>query len=160
MYAADALSCAAMADDIRNTDQTKLDVEAKVAAVIKYVPIIDKNERNKTISDPTMQILKNYIPHGWPETTKSSKNEVKPNFNHRTELVLFHDIEQKGEQTVISAQLRTNILEKIHAGHQGQEKCKRRTRGSAFGPGINKNIEGIVQECYMCMTDRSNRSNL
>ena len=43
MHAADALLHAAIADDIKNTDQTGLDVEAKVAAVIKYVPITGKN---------------------------------------------------------------------------------------------------------------------
>ena len=48
MHAADTLSCAAMADDIRNTDQTELDVEAQVATEIKYVPFTNKNERNKT----------------------------------------------------------------------------------------------------------------
>ena len=42
MHAANALSCAVMADDIRNIDQTELDVEAQVAAVIKYMLIADK----------------------------------------------------------------------------------------------------------------------
>ncbi len=42
MHAADALSCVAMAYDIRNTEQTELDTEAQVAAVINYVPITDK----------------------------------------------------------------------------------------------------------------------
>ena len=31
-----------MPDDIRNTNQTELDFEVQVAAVIKYVPITDK----------------------------------------------------------------------------------------------------------------------
>ena len=38
MHAVDA----AMADDIRNTGQTELKIEAQVATVIKYVPITDK----------------------------------------------------------------------------------------------------------------------
>ena len=42
MLSVDTLSRAAIADDIRNTDQTELDVEAQVAAAIKYVRITDK----------------------------------------------------------------------------------------------------------------------
>ena len=42
MPAADALSRTAMADDIKNTDQTEHEVEAQVAAVFKNVPITDK----------------------------------------------------------------------------------------------------------------------
>ena len=91
-----------------------------------------KDERNKTVTDPTMQILKNYITHGWSARIKSYKNEVKPYFNHKTELVLFHDIVLKGGRIVIPVKLRTNILEKIHAGHQGQEKCKRQARVFVF----------------------------
>ena len=72
MYAADPLSLTAMAHDIRNIDQTELDVEAQVAAMIKYVPITDKKKMNEikqtTVSAPTIQILKKYITHGWPET--------------------------------------------------------------------------------------------
>ena len=55
------------------------------------------------VSDPTMQILKNYITHGRPESIKSCKNEEKLYFNHRTELVLFPDIVLKGERIVIPA---------------------------------------------------------
>ena len=75
-----------------------------------------------------MEILKNYITPGRPEIIKSCKTEAKPYFNHRTEFVLFNDIELKGERDIIRAQLRTNIQEKIHAGHDVQEKCKRRAR--------------------------------
>ena len=62
---------------------------------------------------------KKLITHGWPKTIKNCKNEVTPYF--RTELVLFYDIILKKECIVIPALLRTNILEKIYAGHQGEE---------------------------------------
>ena len=65
--------------------------------------------------------------HDWPDTIKYCKTEAKSHFNHRTDMTLFHDIILKGERVVTPAQLRTNILEKNHTGHQGQEKCKRWT---------------------------------
>ena len=45
MHTADALSRAAMADNISNTDQTELDVESQVANICQ---LLTKNERNKT----------------------------------------------------------------------------------------------------------------
>ena len=44
MHAADTSSRVAMMDDIRNTEQTELDVEAQVAATITYVPITAKKK--------------------------------------------------------------------------------------------------------------------
>ena len=90
------------------------------------------NEKNMTVSDLTMQKQKHYITHVWQEIIKSSKNEVKHYFNHRTELVLFYNILLKGEHVIIPAQLRTNIVEKIYTDHQGQEKCKCQSRLSVF----------------------------
>ena len=155
MHAADTLSHAAIADDIRNTDLTELDIEDQVAAMIKYVPITDRKMnkiKRMTASELTMQILKNYITHGWPETIKSCKNEIKSYFNNGTELVLFYDIILKGECIIMTAQLRTNILEKIHAGHHDQEKCRFWAWVSIFWLGINKDIERIVQKSKLHMT--------
>ena len=42
MHAADPFTCATISDDTRNADQTELDIEAQLAAMIKYAPITDK----------------------------------------------------------------------------------------------------------------------
>ena len=97
--------------------------------------------KQMTVSDPMMQILKNHITHAWPETFKSYKTEVKPYFNYRTELVQYRDIVLKGERVVIPVQFKTNILEKIHVGHQVQGKFKCQYTVSVFWPDMNKDIE-------------------
>ena len=93
-----------------------------------------------------MQILTDFIIYGWLDTIKQCKKETRPYFIHRTDLTLFHILILR-ERIVVLAQLRTNIRQKLHAGHQGQEKCKCRVRVSVFGAGINKDIERVVQDC-------------
>ena len=45
---------------------------------------------------------------------------------------------------------RREILDRIHTGHQGIVKCKRRARGSCFWPNMNKQIEQMVASCGEC----------
>ncbi|GFN78566.1 Pol polyprotein [Plakobranchus ocellatus] len=42
------------------------------------------------------------------------------------------------------------ILEKIHEGHQGIEKCQLRARNSVFWIGITKDIRNKVKCCEIC----------
>ena len=46
--------------------------------------------------------------------------------------------------------LRREILDRIHTGHQGIIRCKRRARGSCFWPNMNKQIEHMVASCGEC----------
>ena len=42
------------------------------------------------------------------------------------------------------------ILDKIHAEHQGVHKCKERARMTVWWPGLNKAIQGKVSSCTFC----------
>ena len=56
----------------------------------------------------------------------------------------------KNSRIVIPKQLRKQILEKIHTGHMGQEKCKQRARSTVFWPGITNEIINLVRQCEIC----------
>ena len=47
------------------------------------------------------------------------------------------------------------MLEKIHAGHMGVEKSKRRARDMLYCPGINGQIEEIILKCPTCFEHRN-----
>ena len=49
------------------------------------------------------------------------------------------------------------MLQRIHEGHQGIERCKNRARDVLFWPGMSKQIEDIVQKCDICQ--RYQKSN-
>nr|XP_047131896.1 uncharacterized protein K02A2.6-like [Hydra vulgaris] len=47
--------------------------------------------------------------------------------------------------------MRREILSKLHEGHLGMEKCKRRARQSVFWPGLNNQIEQLIRKCEACL---------
>ena len=46
--------------------------------------------------------------------------------------------------------LRPEVLNIIHQGHLGQEKCLLRARTSVFWPGITKEVINQVNQCDLC----------
>ena len=56
----------------------------------------------------------------------------------------------RGSQIIIPSTMRRIILEKLHEGHLGMAKCKRRARNSCFWPNMNHHIENMVKGCYEC----------
>ena len=56
----------------------------------------------------------------------------------------------KGNAHFIPAALRQGMLSKIHGAHQGIVKCKQRARDAVRWPGINTDIEKLVNSCDIC----------
>ena len=44
----------------------------------------------------------------------------------------------------------TIFLEKLHEGHQGNVKCRRRAVQSVWWPGVSKNIKELIDNCRIC----------
>ncbi|UYV70092.1 K02A2.6-like [Cordylochernes scorpioides] len=60
----------------------------------------------------------------------------------------------KGCTVVVPSSLRKTMLQIIHEGHLGMDKCKIRARQSIFWPGINKQIEDLISKCEICIRNR------
>ena len=56
----------------------------------------------------------------------------------------------KGTRIIIPKSLQPAILEQLHYGHQGAEKCKLRAKGSVFWANINADIEQMAKGCRPC----------
>jgi hypothetical protein len=54
------------------------------------------------------------------------------------------------KRIIIPLKLRKEILSQTHAGHMGHEKCKRRARQVVFWPGMNHEIDTLVNQCEAC----------
>lgn len=46
------------------------------------------------------------------------------------------------------------MLQRIHTGHLGMEKCKRRAREVMYWPRINNDIKNVVETCATCLKYR------
>ena len=65
-------------------------------------------------------------------------------WNFREELTIEDGLILKGERIVIPPTLRPEILDTLHKGHLGQEKCLLRARTTVFWPGITKDVTNLV----------------
>lgn len=79
-------------------------------------------------------------------------------FNVRADLSVVDGLLLKNNRIVIPQMLRQDILKRIHEGHLGIEKCKRRARESVFLPGLNKYIETLISKCETCQKYRNKQS--
>ncbi len=51
---------------------------------------------------------------------------------------------------IVPESLRRVTLQRIHAGHQGIEKCRARVSTSVWWPGVTSQMAQIVQQCTEC----------
>ncbi|XP_057709985.1 uncharacterized protein K02A2.6-like [Corythoichthys intestinalis] len=153
MYTADTLSRAV---DPKECSNTKLheDVHAYVHMITSALPVADaKMEliRTETIKDETLRQLQQIIRNGWPDVKQICSPDIAEYWNYRAELSEVGDIIYKGSKIVIPKSLRNEMLKKIHEGHLGIEKCKKRARQLMFWPGINQDVTKEVSTCTICL---------
>ena len=146
---ADALSRAAMRSCVSTTDQ---DVQCHVNMVSAALPVSDKKSREvaeETAKDTELQRVMENMQNGWPV------GSCPLFYNIRGELSVVDGLLLKQNRIVIPQQLRQDLLQRIHEGHLGVEKCKRRARDTVYWPGINKDIERMISRCETCQKHRN-----
>lgn len=142
-----------------NTSNTLQEPEVHfIAATIS--PLDINMIKEAAASDPHMNLLKETIFKGWPEYRKQCPQELWDYWTFRCELVLDNGLILKGDRIVIPESLRSNILNIIHTGHQGETKCMLLARESVFWPGITKDIRQMVKECDICSKFQPNQEKL
>ena len=55
-----------------------------------------------------------------------------------------------GSRVIVPETLRGNILQQIHRGHFGKEKCKLRAKSCVYWPSIYRQIESFINSRSMC----------
>ena len=99
--------------------------------------------------DPTLTLLRHYIHMGWPIVLPQ---ELHTFWNYREDLSMENGLITKGARLIIPSTLRRKVLEQIHEGHLGIEKCMLKARDSVFWPGISNDIRETVEKCGICQS--------
>ena len=104
----------------------------------------------ETARDMTLNLLRHYIHVGWPVDRRMLPRELHIFWNYREDLSMENRLITKGARLVIPSTLRSKVLEQIHKGHLGIEKCMLKVRDSVFWPGISNDIREAVEKCGIC----------
>ena len=153
MYTADTLSRAVDPKADMNAD-TEEDIRVYVDVIIKTMPITSNKRQEiveETKKDDQLQELLGIIRDGWPEAKQQCPVKVREYWNIRSELSEADGIIFKGSKIVVPNTMRRFMLGKIHEGHLGIEKSKKRAREVFYWPRMNEAITELVQSCPSCM---------
>lgn len=157
LLAADTLSRAPL------TTTESGDLEQEVQAYIQSItsaipataPALDSIKAQQA-ADPVCQQLHRFTERDWP-SKRDTPPEIKPFWDHRHRISASSNLLMCGSRIIIPHALRNTILQTLHEGHFGIEKCQLRARDSVWWPGINDDIEQMVKNCTVCAQHRNNR---
>jgi transposase InsO family protein len=156
MHVADALSRAPLAAEHSNAGQEELhaDVIERVDVITSSWPTSDaflQRIRDATQRDVCLQMAIQYTLSGWPEHKEDVKLGARNLYAVRGELSVWKGLLIKGERIVIPHEMQKEILERIHEGHLGINKCRERANQSVWWPHISKEIKDCVSRCRFCL---------
>lgn len=158
LYIADTLSRAYDSSKVPENNDMHEDMENLIHAVIKSLPISDqklKELREINKNDETFDIISKFCQEGWPTKKSDVPLSAKPFWNVRNEIFIVDGILLKDNRIIIPSVWRSDILEKVHTGHLGIEKCKAKARQTIYWPNMSKDIEEMVSRCQDCLTHQN-----
>ena len=114
--------------------------------------------KTASTDDPVLQELRSVIQCGWPLCRADVPQCLYPYFDIRDELTLQGELVLKGNQLVVPASLRKELMAATHASHIGVEACIRRARDSLYWPRMTTELKEYIAKCDVCMAHRSEQS--
>ena len=81
-------------------------------------------------------------------------------WNQREHLHITDKVVMMGERIVIPKPLRPEIIQSLHAAHQGVTAMSDRARSAVYWPGITHDIELIRASCFECNRVAPSQSKL
>ena len=125
-------------------------MQVKIHHLVEFSPVELQQIKDETAKDRTLQILSEQVMQGWPDSIKKTQQEIKPYWNNRDDISIQEGVILLGSRIIVPKLLRQKIMQEIHSGHQGMEKCKLRAKSCVYWPGIYKEIENLVASCCAC----------
>jgi hypothetical protein len=101
-------------------------------------------------ADPIYQLLIDQVKRGWPDDHTTVHPDLRVYSNFADELTVAGNFVYKGERVVIPQDAREDILNRLHAAHNGTNSCIRRARETVFYPGITADIKRLTETCDIC----------
>lgn len=118
-----------------------------------YISVSDQRLdqiQSHTQQDVALQLLKTTILAGWPDQREATAVSIRDYWNFREELTVQNGVLYKGTRVIIPPAMKPEMLQRIHASHQGVDACIRRARDSLYWPNMTVDIREHVAKCSTC----------
>ena len=136
-------------------------IDLHIHTVLSTIAISDRKleqVRRMTSNDPQCQTLTKVILSEWPEMRSDCPSNILEFWNHRDELSVSENIIFRGQKIVIPRELRKEMLEILHTGHMGVEKCLSRAKDVMFWPKMTSDVIDHVLTCDICLKHRNSNT--
>lgn len=133
------------------------DIECYALTLNSLRPIADsrlEQIRRAAESDAVHQEAMSFTRFGWPKHMNSVRSELKDLFCFRSDLATTEGLLLYRNRIVVPKQIREEILDSIHQGHLGLNKCRARAQATVWWPEITKDIKRKVETCEFCQINR------
>ena len=101
--------------------------------------------------DQELQLLAQQVKLGWPKKINEVDDKIKCYWSSREDITVADDILVKGHRIIVPTDMREYMLDQVHEGHFGMDKCKMRMSNCCYWPNVNKEIEEMIRNCPTCL---------
>lgn len=154
LVVADTLSRAPLSVEESSTEG---DVTAFVDSVRNSWSVTDQKLEylaEATQADVQLKTVLEYIRFGWPMYKEDCKLSAREFYPLKDELSEFEGLVTRGSRIVIPWCEREDVLNRIHEGHLGIQKCRERANQSVWWPGMSTAIADRVSACQHCLREK------
>ena len=106
--------------------------------------------RKSTVQDNQLTRLSCYINTGFPCDKKNLLTDLHEFWNHRETLSVKSGLITCGYRIIVPREMRPKMLQYIHEGHQGKERCLLWARNTVFWPKMTYDVQELIERCIIC----------
>ena len=106
--------------------------------------------RESTLHDEQLTWIKGYINTGFPCDKKNLLTDLQEFWPHREMLSIESGLITCGSRIIVPRDMRPEMLQYIHEGHQGKEHCLLRAKNTVFWPKITYDVQQLIENCMIC----------
>ena len=143
--------------DLNFADEANVYVASVLAALPATEKRLEQIRREQSDDEVCVKLKEFCQQEEWPCKPKLHSS-LRAYWPYRGEITVQHGILMMGSRLIIPSSMRLDILDRIHAGHQGIKKCRERANDSVWWPGLSKQIEDMVTTCSICCKERQNHA--
>ena len=94
--------------------------------------------------------LKGYISTGFLCDKKNLPTDLHEFWLHKEMLSNESGLITCGNRSIVPREMRPEMLQYIHEGHQGKKHCLLRARNTVFWPKMTYDIQQLIEKCMIC----------
>ena len=106
--------------------------------------------RKSTVQDEQLTRLKGSISTGFPCDKKNLPTDLHEFWPHKEMLSIESGLITCGNRIIVPKEMRPEMLQYVHEGHQGKERCSLRAMNTVFWPKMTYDIQHLIEKCIIC----------